>query len=75
MPKAKKPVIFRTAGDERLCCRMLLTGTGKNKLRVFIVTVNGNKDALKGKQAKNGCIEYRLPRNADIKIDWNRNKK
>jgi hypothetical protein len=28
------------------------------------------KDPLKGKPAKDGHMEYRLPGNAEIKIDW-----
>jgi hypothetical protein len=68
--KKGKPVIFRTAGDGRLYCRMLLIKNGKSRLPAFTVTVKGQKDPLKSKRAKDGHMEYCLPGNAEIKIDW-----
>lgn len=51
---------------------MLLIKNGKTRLPAFTVTVNGEKDPLKGKQTKDGHMEYRLPGNADIKVDIKR---
>jgi hypothetical protein len=73
--KKKRPAIFKLAGDSRLNCRLLLVKTGKGKLPDFKVTVNGGKENLKGKPTKDGHLEFILPGDSKIRIDWSKSRK
>ncbi|MDB5006729.1 MAG: hypothetical protein JWP45_1122 [Mucilaginibacter sp.] len=70
--KKGKPITFQLAGDGRLSCRMMIVKNGKGKLPAFTVTIKGQKDELKGKQTKDGYMEYCLQGNQTVKIDWER---
>jgi len=63
-----KPVKFSLAGDERLTAQLLLLKTGQKKLPVFKVKVNGK--LTMGKPANDGRLEYCVPGNAEIIINW-----
>jgi hypothetical protein len=69
--KKKRPAKFKLAGDGRLSSRLMIVKTDKGKLPEFIVMVNRKKEHLKGKATKEGHLEFDVPGDADVRIDWN----
>lgn len=69
LPKKHRPAKFKLAGDGRLNARLLLVGTGKNKLPEFTVTVNG-KEALKAMKTKDGHLEYIVRGDSEVVVNW-----
>lgn len=65
-----KNIHFRTLGDERLSCRLMIIKTDKTKLPVFKVTVSGKKEPLKEINTKDGNLEYQLKGNQQVSISW-----
>ena len=68
--KKRRPVRFRLAGDGRITCRLMMVKSGNSKLPEITVTVKGQKENLKGKQVANGNLEYTVPGDAAIRVDW-----
>lgn len=68
-PKKHRPVNFRLAGDGRLTARLMIVKTGQAKLPEVTVTVNG-KDKLTGKKVEGGNLEFAVPGDAEIHVDW-----
>jgi hypothetical protein len=64
------PVKFMISGDERLNCRLVIVNQGKGKLPAFRVTMEGSKEEVKGHPAKDGHLEYELPGNGRVTINW-----
>lgn len=69
-PKKHKPVIFRLAGDGRLNCRLMVVKSGKRKLPEMIVTINDDKEPLKGRKVAGGHLEFEVAGNSKININW-----
>ena len=67
--KKGKPINFKILGDARITCRMMLVKTGKKKLPEFTVTLNDQKEPLKGKPVSGGNIEYLIPGDSTIRIN------
>jgi len=67
--KKHKPATFRLAGDGRLTCRLMIVKTGQKKLPELTVTLN-KKEKLNHKPAPGGNLEYEVPGDAEIHIDW-----
>jgi hypothetical protein len=75
-PKKHRPAKFRLAGDARLMSRLMLVNTDKGKMLNFSVTINGSKEELKGKKTKDEYLEFIIPGDSEIIINWeNLNKK
>ncbi|QEC74741.1 hypothetical protein [Mucilaginibacter ginsenosidivorax] len=72
-PKKHRPANFRLAGDGRLSSRMVIAKTDKGKMPEFEVTLKGQKDILKGKKTKAGHLEYIIPGDSQVHIDWKNN--
>jgi hypothetical protein len=70
-----KQATFRLAGDGRIKCRMMLVKTGKGNLPEFTVTANTAKDIIKGKSLKDGSLEFIIPGDAEVAIDWKKTSK
>lgn len=69
-PKKHRPVTFRLAGDGRLNCRLMIVKTGRSKLPDVVVTVNDSKEPLNGKKVAGGHLEFEVPGDSSIKVDW-----
>lgn len=69
-PKKHRPAKFRLAGDGRLESRLMLVRTGKDKLPEIIVTLNGLKENLKGRKTKDGYLEFSVPGDSEVHINW-----
>ena len=69
-PKKHRPAKFRLAGDGRLECRLMLVGTGKGKLPKFSVRLNSSTDDVKAKKTKAGHLEYIIPGDSEVYINW-----
>jgi len=69
-PKKHRPVNFKLAGDTRLTSRLMLVKTGKDKMPEFSVKLNGSKELLKGKRTKEGHLEFTVPGDSEIYINW-----
>lgn len=67
---AGKNIHFRTLGDKRLSCRLMIIKTDITKLPDFKVTVSGKKEPLKEVSTKNGNLEYQLTGNQQVSISW-----
>lgn len=65
-----KNIHFSTLGDERLNCRMMLIKDAASKLPDFTVTVKGKTKPLKGRQTKQGHLEYFISGNQQLSIVW-----
>lgn len=63
-----KPITFKVLGDARLSCRMMFIKKGIQKLPEFTVTINGQKEPLKGKKVTRGYLEYQIPGDSTIRI-------
>ena len=66
----RRPVNFRLAGDGRLMSRVMLVRSGKEKMPVFTVTLKGCLEKIKGKKTKGGHLEFFVPGDSHIHIDW-----
>lgn len=66
--RGKAPVKFRLAGDGRLMCRLMIIKTGHRKLPHLNVVINGVE--VKGKSAAGGNLEYAVPGDGLVIIDW-----
>jgi hypothetical protein len=64
------PARFRLAGDGRLNCRLMIVKTSHAKLPQLTVTLN-NREEIKGKNVAGGNMEFEIPGDGEIKIDWN----
>jgi hypothetical protein len=67
-----RPVRFRLAGNGQLDTRLMIVKSGKAKLPGLRVTLNENKEVLKGKKVTGGRQEYIIPGNATVYIDWDK---
>jgi len=67
-----KSASFKTNGDARLNCRMLIVKKDKEKLPVFEVkaTRNRKKESLKGILRKDGHIEFEVSGNTRVEVKW-----
>ena len=68
--RKNKPITFKTAGDERLNCRLLIVKMDGKKLPAFDVRLKGNKESLKGKLTKDGHLEFELSGNQQVAVNW-----
>jgi hypothetical protein len=69
-PKKHRPAKFKLAGDPRLDCRLMLVKTDKGKMPNFSVTLNGSKEPAKGRKTKEGHLEFIIPGNSEVYINW-----
>jgi len=67
--KKHRPASFRLAGDGRLTARLMIVKTGHKKLPELRVILN-KKEELKSKPAAGGNLEYEVPGDAELQIDW-----
>lgn len=72
--KVKQRVHFRLAGDGRLKARVMIVKTGAAKLPEVTVSTKGHKEPLSGKKVAAGNLEYEVPGNAELTIQWNHGK-
>jgi hypothetical protein len=69
-PTKRRPANFTLAGDPRQTCRLMLVKTDKGKLPEFTVKIKGNSEKLTGKKLKDGHLEFTVPGDSQIHIDW-----
>ena len=69
-PKKHRPVNFSLAGDGRLNCRMMIVKAGKDKLPEITARIKGSKEPLPGKKVTGGNLEFEVPGNAAVTINW-----
>lgn len=69
-PKKDRPAKFKLAGDGRLNSRLMLVKTDQGKMPAFEVKIKGSKDLLKGKKTKDGHLEFFIPGDSDVHINW-----
>jgi hypothetical protein len=69
-PKKHRPAKFKLAGDRKLTCRLMLVKTDKGKLPEFAVKLNGSKESIKGKKTKEGHLEFIVPGDSEVNINW-----
>jgi hypothetical protein len=69
-PKKHRPAKFKLAGDARLQCRLMLVKTDKGKMPEFSVTLNGSKEPSKGRKTKEGHLEFTIPGDSEVYINW-----
>lgn len=69
-PKKHRPAKFKLAGDPRLSCRLMLVKTDKGKKPEFTVTLNGGKQPEKGRKTREGHLEFAIPGDSEIYINW-----
>lgn len=69
-PEKHRPVKFTLAGDGRFTSRLMVVKTSKSKLPDITVTVNGNKEILKGKKVAGGHLEFEVPGDSHVRVDW-----
>lgn len=69
-PKKHRPAKFKLAGDGRLHSRLMLVKTDQGKMPTFEVKIKGSKDLLKGKKTKEGHLEFFIPGDSDVHINW-----
>lgn len=69
-PKKHRPAKFRLAGDGRLTSRLMLVKTDKGKMPEFMVTMSVSKTPLAGKKTKEGHLEFIVPGDSEIHINW-----
>ena len=67
------PVTFKILGDGRINCRLVIL-KGKKKLPSFTVSLNRGKEPVKGKLTRSGDIEFIIPGDKSVKIDWSTGK-
>jgi len=66
--KIGRPARFSLAGDARLQSRLMIVKTGREKLPEIKLTVDNQ--VIKGKPAAGGHLEFTVPGNAAITINW-----
>jgi hypothetical protein len=66
--RKKDHLHIRLAGDNRLSCRLMVVKTGLDKLPEVKVSVN--QKPIDSKKGKGGHLEYLMPGNAEITINW-----
>ncbi|MDO3628604.1 hypothetical protein [Mucilaginibacter sp. BT774] len=64
------PARFKLAGDARINCRLMLVRTGKGELPDFTVTINSNKEGLKGRKTREGHLEFMPAGDSEVHISW-----
>jgi hypothetical protein len=69
-PKKHRPAKFKLAGDRRLSCRLMLVKTDRGKMPEFVLTLNNSKELAKGKRTKGGHLEFTVPGDSEIHINW-----
>ena len=69
-PKKHCPAKFKLAGDARLQCRLMLVKTDKGKMPKFLVMLNGSGGALTGRITKEGHLEFTVPGDGEVYINW-----
>ncbi len=69
-PKKHRPAKFKLAGDPRLSARLMLVKTEKGRMPGFTVKVDGRSDELKSVQTNEGHLEFTVPGNSEITINW-----
>ena len=69
-PKKHRPANFRLAGDGRLNSRLMIIKAGKKKLPDISVKMIGHQEVLKQKKTKEGHLEFLVPGDAHVHIDW-----
>ncbi|HEX3933039.1 MAG TPA: FAD-dependent oxidoreductase [Puia sp.] len=74
-PEKHRPADFRLAGDPRLAARVMLVRTGKGKMPDFMVSVKGCKAKLTGTKTKDGHLEFTVPGDSEIHINWKNHEK
>jgi hypothetical protein len=67
-PKKHRPARFKLAGDGRLNSRLMIVKTAKGKMPGF--EVKAGKELLKGKKTKDGHLEFIVPGDSHVHIDW-----
>jgi hypothetical protein len=75
LARVRQKVHFRLAGDGRLIARLMIAKTGRQQLPELVVKAKGSKDALSGKKVAGGSLEYEVPGDAEITINWRHGKK
>lgn len=66
--KTEHPARFSLAGDARLQARLMIVKTGRGKLPDIRLAVD--KEPVKGKRAAGGALEFMVPGNASVTINW-----
>lgn len=69
-PKKHRPANFRLAGDGRLQARLMLVKTDSGHMPEFTVKLQGKKETLTGKKTKDGHLEFTVPGDSHLHIDW-----
>lgn len=69
-PEKHRPANFRLAGDGRLNSRVMLVKTGRGKLPEFSVSIKGEREKLTGNKTKEGHIQFTIPGDSEIHINW-----
>lgn len=67
-PKKHRPANFKLAGDGRLDARLLIVKKDKGKMPEF--QVKAGKKLIKGTKTKDGHLEFIVPGDSHIHIDW-----
>jgi hypothetical protein len=70
LSKKHRPAKFKLAGDGRLTSRMMIVKTDKAKLPDITVRLNGSKEVLKGRKVEDGHLEFAIPGDSEVFIDW-----
>lgn len=66
----KRPVNFSLAGDGRMASRLMVVKNGKEKMPAFTMTFKDSRKEIKGKKTKDGHLEFIVPGDSKIHIDW-----
>ena len=66
--KTDHPARFSLAGDARLQARLMIVKTGRAKLPDIKLTAD--KQTVNGKPAAGGALEFMVPGNASVTINW-----
>lgn len=69
-PMKHHPAKFKLAGDTQLQCRLMLVKTDKGKMPEFSVTLNSSKEPAKGRKTKEGHLEFSIPGDSQVYINW-----
>ncbi|WP_183564052.1 hypothetical protein [Mucilaginibacter sp. SP1R1] len=68
-PKKHRPAKFKLAGDGRLSSRLMLVKTDERKMPAFTLKLNGH-ESLKGTPTQAGHLEFTIPGDSEIHINW-----
>lgn len=69
-PQKHHPAKFKLSGDSRMSTRLMLVKTSKRKMPDFSVKVNGTNEDLKSVKTKEGHLEFTVPGDSEIYINW-----